>query len=94
MNYIAQNFKYIGEKADEVKSWETTHFQIPNTNLKIFNMLRNTHHVKILIHTLTSYVQIICRILLDYHRNLQKSALVLYTLIQWIIILTQSNSVF
>ena len=49
MNYIAQNFKYIGEKADEVKSWETTHFQIHNTNLKIFNMLRNTHHVKILI---------------------------------------------
>ena len=42
MNYIAQNFKYIGEKADEVKSWETTHFQIHNTNLKIFILIQKT----------------------------------------------------
>lgn len=57
MNYITQNFKYIGEKADEVKSWDNTHFQIHNTRLKNFNMLRNTNHAKI---NTDSYLDFLC----------------------------------
>lgn len=54
---IAQNFKYIGEKADEVNSWDNTLFQIHNTHLKNFNMLRNTHHAKIYTD---SYLDFLC----------------------------------
>ena len=57
MNYIAQNFTYTGEKSDEVKIWDTTHFQIQNTHLKNFNMLRNTHHANI---NTDSYLHFLC----------------------------------